>query len=128
GTARSPWGSRVCSCMAFTAAGQELVHLIARRMVPQVCGTAERSHRLRRYVQEQCAVRDPEDALEVMRHDDDGRTEARLQLEDQVVETARTDRVEAGRRLVEEQHIRIERDRARECRALAHAATDRQGI
>src|SRR5262249_40849846 len=49
-------------------------------------------------------------------------------LEDQVVEQARAYRIESGRRLVEEQDVRIERHRARQPRALLHAAADLVGV
>jgi hypothetical protein len=104
---------------------RNLSHFRIGRVVAQLCGVAERGHGLLLDVEEQRAVRDPEDAREVVRHHDDGRAEARLQLEDQVVEKARADRVQAGRRLIEEQQIRVERDRTRQRRALAHAAADR---
>ena len=48
----------------------------------------------------------------------------RAKFEDQVVEPARADRIEAGRRLVEEEDIRIERHGARHAGALEHAAAD----
>ena len=58
------------------------------------------------------------------RHDDDRGAEAVAQLEDQVVEELRADRVEPGRRLVEEQDLRIERHGAGQAGALLHAAAD----
>ncbi len=50
--------------------------------------------------------------------------QAVAQLEDQVVEQARADRIEPGRRLVEEQDVGIERHGARQAGALLHAAAD----
>ena len=54
--------------------------------------------------------------------------EAVAQLEDQVVEQARADRIEPGRRLVEEEDVGIERHGARQAGALLHAAADLGGI
>ena len=61
------------------------------------------------------------------RDDDDRGAEAVAQLEDQVVEAARADRVEPGGRLVEEQDLGVERHRAGEPGALLHAAADLGG-
>ena len=52
----------------------------------------------------------------------DGQAEALLQVADQLVEVGGADRVEAGGRLVEEQDLGVERQRARQAGALAHAA------
>ena len=52
-------------------------------------------------VEEYASVADGEDAGELVRHHDHRRSEAGAQIEDQLVETARGDRVQAGRRLVE---------------------------
>ena len=65
---------------------------------------------------------------QLVRDDHDGRAEAVAQLEDQVVEQARADRVEAGGRLVEEEDLGIERHGARQAGALLHAAADLRGI
>src|SRR5262249_28330851 len=54
--------------------------------------------------------------------------EAGAELEDQVVEQARADRVEAGARLVEEEDLGVERHGARQPGALLHAAADLAGI
>ena len=51
----------------------------------------------------------------------------RLELEDQVVEGVGADRVEAGRRLVEEDDVGVERDRPGEAGALLHAAGELGG-
>ncbi len=69
-------------------------------------------------------VADVEDAGQLVRHHDDGGPETVAQLEDQVVEPLRADRIEAGRGLVEEQDVGIERHGARQTGALAHAAAD----
>jgi hypothetical protein len=47
-----------------------------------------------------------------------------LEPADQGVELGRGDRIEAGRRLVEEEDARIERHRSCDCRALLHPARD----
>ena len=87
-------------------------------------GRPLRDHRPRLDVEEDAVVADGEDARQLVRDDDDRRAEAVAQLEDQVVEQARADRVEAGRRLVEEQDLGIERHGARQAGALLHAAAD----
>ena len=43
------------------------------------------------------------------------------ELADQAIDAARADRIEAGRRLVEQHDLGIERERARDRGALAHA-------
>src|SRR5580765_8556516 len=68
------------------------------------------------------AVADREQSIEIVRYQEDGEAEARLQIEDQLIESSGGDRIEAGGRLVEEQNLGVERQRARETGALAHAA------
>src|SRR5581483_423049 len=75
-------------------------------------------------VEERHPIGDEEGAREVVRHDDRGEAEALLEVADQVVDLRRGDGVEAGRRLVVEERLRLERERARERRALAHAARE----
>ena len=53
---------------------------------------------------------------------------ALAQALDQLVVVGRADRVEAGRRLVEEQQLRVERQRPRQAGALAHAAGKLGGL
>ena len=59
-----------------------------------------------------------------MRHHDDRRSETGAQIEDQLVETARGDRVQAGRRLVEKKKRRVEGHRACQRSSLLHAAAE----
>src|SRR6185437_13418926 len=68
------------------------------------------------------AVADRHQAVEIVRHHEDGKIETRPQILDQLVEGSGADRVEPSRRLVEEQQLRIERQRARQAGALLHAA------
>ena len=57
-----------------------------------------------------------------MRHEKNGETKRAREFLGHAIEVLRTDRIETGGRLVEEQQFRIERDGARDGRALAHAA------
>ena len=52
----------------------------------------------------------------------------RAELENQIVEQSRANRIESGRRLVEEQDVRIERHRARQSSSLLHSAADLIGV
>ena len=72
------------------------------------------------------AVGDPEDARELMGDDDEAHAERPPEVEDQVVQAMRGDRVEPGRRLVEEQDRRVQSHRARDRGPLGHAAADRR--
>ncbi len=67
-------------------------------------------------------IGDLERAFELVRHDDDRHAQRIAQAQDQLVELGRDDRIEARRRLVEEEELRIHHDRARERCALDHAA------
>ena len=62
-----------------------------------------------------------------MRHQHHRQPEGVAQPQHQLVEGAGGVRVEAGRGLVQEQQLRVERQRAREGAALAHAAAQRLG-
>ena len=74
------------------------------------------------------AVADRVEAVEIVGDHEDGEAERVLQGGDQIVELARADRVEARGRLVEEQQIGVERQRARQRRPLDHAARQLGGI
>ena len=62
------------------------------------------------------------EAVQVVRHHEDREPERALERQDEIVELGRGDGVEAGRRLVEEDDLGIERQRARQGDALGHAA------
>ena len=64
-------------------------------------------------------VADGVERVEVVGDQEDGEVEPLLEPQDQFVERGRGDRVEPGRRLVEEQQLRIERQRPRQPGALA---------
>src|SRR6266852_4614120 len=87
-----------------------------------------RDHRLRLRVQEHRVVPDGEDARQLVGHHHHGGAEAVSQLEDEVVQEARADGVESGRRLVEEEDVRVQGhgpgqpDHVPEERALAASA------
>ena len=93
-------------------------------MGQQLMRVAGRELALRLRVEKDRIVGNREDARQLVGHHDHGRAQTVAQLEDQVIETARADRVQPGRRLVEEQHLRIERHGARQAGPLAHAAAD----
>jgi hypothetical protein len=65
--------------------------------------------------------------VDVVGHDQERRVDLRVQVDDQLVEERRADRVEAGVGLVEEHDLGIEHERPRQARALAHAAGDLAG-
>ncbi len=67
-------------------------------------------------------VGDRAQRVDVVGDHHDAERQGALQVADQLVELRRPDRIEAGGGLVEEQHVGIEGDGAREARALAHAA------
>src|SRR5262249_37722494 len=79
-------------------------------------------------VQKHGVVRDGEDTGQLVRDDHHGGAEAGAQLQDQVVEPARADRIQSGRRLVEEQDVGVERHGPRDTGALEHASADLGGI
>ena len=63
-----------------------------------------------------------EDRVEVVRDHDHGEIELLAQVHQQLVEGGGADRVEARRGFVEQQQARVERQGARQCSALDHAA------
>src|SRR5262245_42273021 len=84
-----PWG--------LPAPREELAHARVRRVGQQLPRRTHRADRVRRRVEEHAVVADREDARQLVRDDDDGRPEAVTQLDDQLVEPPRGDRVEPGR-------------------------------
>ena len=62
-----------------------------------------------------------EDGVEIVRDHHYRQLQLALQVNQQLIEGRGADRVETGRRLVEEQQQRIQRQRARQRRALDHA-------
>src|SRR5262245_3326896 len=63
-----------------------------------------------------------EDARELVRNEHSRHAEAAIQGQDEVVQLHGADRIQPGRRLVEEQQRRIERECTRDAGALLHAA------
>src|SRR4051812_6552215 len=110
------------------AAGQEGEHPGVLRSGQELLRVARGDDRLALPIEKHGVVTDGEDARELMCHDHDGGAQAVAQIEDEVVEPPRADRVEARRRLVEEEDIRIERHRARQAGALPHASADLRRI
>src|SRR5215472_3685268 len=74
--------------------------------------------------QQRNAMADGEQCGEIVGHDDDGDPEAAIELADQRVDPARCERVEIGRRLVEEENARVEGQRPRQRCALDHASRE----
>src|SRR5262245_21791750 len=117
---------RLCHLRGFAelTPQQEVANLRIGTVVAQLLRIALGDHRLGVSVEKHRVVADGEDAGELMGHHRDRGAEAVPQLEDQIVQHARTDWIEAGRWLVEEQDLRVERHRASEPGSLAHAAAD----
>src|SRR5262245_57356611 len=109
------------------AAGQKAAHIGIGRVIAQFLRVAAGGHRARLHVEEDAVVADGEDAGQLVRDDDDRRAEAVAQLEDELIEEARADRIEPGGRLVEEQHVRIEGHGTRQAGPLLHPAADLRG-
>ena len=74
------------------------------------------------FIQHNHPVRNREDARQLVADDDKSYFQAARQRQDQIVELRRGDRIESGRRLVEKQHLRVERHGAGDGGALLHAA------
>src|SRR6267142_3917726 len=110
------------------AAGQEVEHPGVLRFGQEPLRVARGDHRLALAVEEHRVVCDGEDARQLVRHDHDGGAEAVAEIEDQVVEAPRAQRVEPRRGLVEEEDVGVERHGARQAGALLHAAADLRGI
>src|ERR1700728_722716 len=68
------------------------------------------------------------DGIQIVRNHHYRELQFALQVNHQLVEGRRTDRVEAGSRLIEEQQHRIDRQRARQRRALDHATGELRRI
>src|ERR1700677_5397591 len=83
--------------------------------------------RTRLGIQEHTVVANAEQARQLVAHHDDGYAEAVPESLDQIVEVPGGDRIEPGRRFVEEQYLRIQSQRAGETDALAHASAQIRG-
>src|SRR5512139_240328 len=68
------------------------------------------------------AVADRMQTVEVVRHHEHCQPQCSLQRRDKAVELTRTDRIKARRRLVQENNLRIERERACQPDTFGHAA------
>jgi len=75
-------------------------------------------------VQQADVVRDGPGGVDVVRDDEERRVSLLVEIDDELVEIRRADRVEPGVRLVEEDDLGVEDEGARESGALAHAARD----
>ena len=73
------------------------------------------------------AVGDQEGAGQFVRHDDDAHGVCLLEVQDEIVDAGGHDRVEPRRRLIEEQDLRVHRQRAGDGGALLHAAAQLRG-
>src|SRR5688572_6610257 len=74
-------------------------------------------------MEERRALRDARRLLHVVRHD--RHRVAAAQLPDQLFDARRSDRIERRARLVHEQHLGVDRDRARNAQALLLTARER---
>src|SRR5262245_26646686 len=110
------------------APGEEATYPRVVGVVAQLLRRAARADRSRLDVEEDTVRTDREDARQLVRHDHDGRVEAVAELEDQVVEKPGADRIETGRRLVEEQYLRVQRHRPGQAGALHHAPAQLRGV
>src|SRR5690606_34935443 len=108
----------------IATAGQEIAHFFTRGIVSELSGVAECGHRLLLDVQKDRPVGDLEDAVQVVAHHDYGAAEAVTKLQNQIVQPAGGDRVEAGGWLVEEEDLGVESHRSRERSPLTHPAAD----
>ena len=79
-------------------------------------------------IEENRVVSDRKNTGELVGDDYDGRAETVAEAQDEVVETARAERIESGTGLVEEEDFRIERHGAGDAGAFVHAAADLGGI
>src|SRR5262249_1684899 len=102
-------------------AGEERPHVRVRRVL-HLLGRPLRLDSTP--AQEGHPVGDREAELELVGDDDRGDAQALLERADQLADAALVRRVEARRRLVVEDHARLERDAARDADALAHAARE----
>src|SRR6185437_7511302 len=62
--------------------------------------------------------------LDVVRHDQHGRVDLGVQIDEQLGQVGRPDRIEAGVRLVAQDDLRVEHEGPGEAGPLAHAAGD----
>ena len=85
--------------------------LIGRRLLDHLAGVHDRD-----------PVGELDEEREVVRDEEDGELELPLERLDLLENLALDDHVERGRRLVEQQQVRVERERHRDDHALAHPA------
>ena len=85
-------------------------------MGQKLLGVAAGDHGPRFRVEKHAVVADGKDARQLMGDDHDCGAEAVAQLQDQIIEQARADRIEASRRFVEKQDFRIQRHGPRQAR------------
>src|SRR6185437_7135451 len=119
GFARLPIGLR--TPLVPLTPGEKATDLGIGGMVEKLFRRAAGDRRARLCIEKHAVVGDREDARQLVGDHHDGGTKAVTQLENEVVKQARAHWIEAGRRLVEEQDIGIERDRAGEPCTLLHA-------
>ena len=70
------------------------------------------------------AVADRAQAFQIMRHHEHGETKRLLQGADQFVEVAGRDRIKSRGGLIQEDQLRIERERTGQCHALGHSTRE----
>src|SRR6266542_5382888 len=75
-------------------------------------------------VEEDAVVADGENAGQVVGHHHEGAAETVAQVENQLIQQARADRVESGRWLIEEENRRIQRHSSCQSGPLLHPTAD----
>ena len=96
-------------------------------IVSQIRRVAVSDHRVAVVIQVDRVIGDGKYAGQFVSHYYDGRAHGLLDLHNQFIEQARTDRIKTGRRLVEKKDFRIQRDGARQGGSFLHAAANLGG-
>src|SRR5690606_29260378 len=97
-------GLLISGCRSFlAAAGEERPHRRIAR-ADEFAGRTRRRHRAGDVIQENRVIGHGKNTVEFVRHHHDRRAKVVAQMQNQLIEPARSERVEAGGRLVEEQN------------------------
>jgi hypothetical protein len=106
------------------AAVEETSDLRVGAVIAQINGVAGRGHGSRLRIEKHAVIANGEDTRQLVSDDHDGCAQTVAELQDEPIEQVRADRIEPGRRLVEEQHLGIERHRPRQSGPFLHPAAD----
>src|SRR5262249_49074257 len=110
----SSWKWRCMAGLLAEPAGDVVFRLLVLRRGEQVARHTELDHLA--HEEEAGPLRNPSRLLHVVGHDDDG--EIFLEVEDELLDLRRGDRVERGARLVHEQNLGLDSDCPRDAEAL----------